>query len=98
MFVSTLVGWLLTGVDMLLATFAQPPQPYAFLHPSTGKPFTVSSFCYYFKKHLKRVSGVDISPGKLRCACLSLPCVMLCSRRHVNRLTSEWSVSTGIFS
>ena len=52
---------------MLLALFCQPAQPYAFLHPSTCKPFSVPTFCNYFKKHLKRMSGMDISPGKLRC-------------------------------
>jgi len=52
---------------MLQAMFSQPSQPYAFLHPATCKHFSVPGFCNYFKKHLKRVSGVDISPGKLRC-------------------------------
>ena len=66
LFVTALKGWMLTGLRMLLSIFAQPAQPYAFLHPSTCKPFSVPSFCNYFKKHLKRMSGMDISPGKLR--------------------------------
>ena len=51
---------------MLQSLFSHTAQPYAFLHPSTGKPFSVPSFCNYFKKHVKRMSGMDISPGKLR--------------------------------
>lgn len=66
-FVTALKGWLLTGLKLLLSLFRQPSeQPYAFLHPSTCKPFSVPSFCNYFKKHLRRMSGMDISPGKLR--------------------------------
>jgi hypothetical protein len=67
-FVRSLTGWLQQGLPMLLSLFEKPDQPFAFLHPNTCKPFTVGSFCSYFKKHLFRVSKCDISPGKLRSA------------------------------
>ena len=61
-------GWLQLGLPQLLSLSDQPAQPYAFLHPTSCKPFSVASFCSYFKKHIYRVSKCDLSPGKLRCA------------------------------
>ena len=51
---------------MLQALCSHPAQPYTFVQPATCKPFSVPGFCNYFKKHLKRMSGMNISPGKLR--------------------------------
>ena len=67
-FIRSIKGWLERGLPRLLTLFDQGDQPYAFLHPSSCKPFTVASFCSYFKKHIYRVSNCDISPGKLRSA------------------------------
>ena len=69
-FIRSLTGWLQRGLPQLLSLFEQDEQPFAFLHPGSCKPFSVASFCTYFKKHIYRVSRCDISPGKLRSAVL----------------------------
>lgn len=65
-FIRSITGWLERGLPRLLSLFDQADQPYAFLHPTSCRPFSVASFCSYFKKHIYRVSKCDISPGKLR--------------------------------
>jgi len=65
-FIRSITGWLERGLPRLLSLFDQADQPYAFLHPTSCRPFSVASFCSYFKKHIYRVSTCDISPGKLR--------------------------------
>ncbi len=66
LFVKLLTVWLRLGRPMLAERHGQPGQGYAFLHPSTGRPFNVASFCGFFKQHMFRMTRLNISPMRLR--------------------------------
>ena len=85
-FIRSITGWLERGLPRLLSLFQQDEQPYAFLHPSTCRPFTAASFCSYFKKHIYRVSKCDLSPGKLRYSPVISSCTHVTMYLHMHQL------------
>ena len=66
LFVLMLKVWLRLGRPRLAEKHGQPQQGLAFLHPSTGRAFTVASFCGFFKQHMYRLTRLNISPMRLR--------------------------------